>query len=292
MFQGTIPAIVTPFKEAPKGHPEVDFESLEALIEWQLGSGISGLVVCGSTGEAATLSTAEKTAIIKRTLEIVRKRVPVIAGTGTNCTHESIVMSRSAKELGVDAALAVAPYYNKPTQEGLFLHFKAIADESKLPVIVYNIPGRSVVEIAISTFRRLAEIPGIVAVKQSVDSATRLIELADAVGNNMCILAGDDPITYSVMTVGGKGVISASATVIPKQMVAITDAALRGDWSGALAAQKRAMPAINAMFTETNPIPAKAALKMMGIIKSDTVRLPLVSASESTREELRKSLSL
>jgi len=289
MFEGMYSAIVTPFQESQPGvNPEVDYESLERLIEWQLASGVSGLVVCGSTGEAMTLSDEEKIAVIKRSMEIVRGRVPVIAGTGTNCTHDTIAFTKRVKDLKVDGALVVAPYYNKPTQEGLFEHFRLAAAEGGLPVVVYNIPGRSVVEISIETFAKLKRVPGIVAVKHSVDSASRLVELADAVGDKLAILAGDDPITYAVMSVGGKGVISASGTVIPKEMAAITSAGLKGDLRGSFEAQKRAMPLIKALFMETNPIPAKAALKILGHIKSDSLRLPLVSASETTKAALKK----
>jgi 4-hydroxy-tetrahydrodipicolinate synthase len=292
MFSGTLPAIITPFLPADSGTPQVDYESLEQLIEWQLECGVSGIVVCGSTGEAATLSAEEKLAVIKRTAEIVRGRVPVIAGTGTNCTADSVELTRRCKELpGVDGVLLVAPYYNKPTQEGLYRHFKTVAEQGKLPVVVYNIPGRSVVEISPATLRRLAQVPGIVAIKHAVDSASRLLEVAEAIDGRLNLLAGDDPLTYAVFTVGGKGVISASASVIPREMLAITEAGLRGDMPTALAAQLKALPLIHALFLETNPIPAKAALKMLGRISSDAVRLPLVPAADSTRAELKRLLS-
>jgi len=285
------PAIVTPFLDEKIASPAVDFESLESLIEWLIEADVSGLVVCGSTGESATMSVEERLSVIRRSLEIVRGRVPIIAGTGTNATQESLEITRRAKALGVDAALVVAPYYNKPSQEGLYEHFRVVSEQGGLPVIVYNIPGRSVVEIATSTFRRLSKLSGIVAVKQSVDSAAKLVELAEAVGDDMVILAGDDPITFAAMSVGGKGVISASGTVIPREMLAITSAGLRGDLAECLEAQKRALPYINALFLETNPVPAKAALKIMGKIAHDNVRLPLVPASENTRGELRKLFS-
>lgn len=291
MFSGTLTAIVTPFKPLANGETEIDYASYEGLIEWQLSCGVSGLVVSGTTGESATLSKEEKISLIKRTVEIVRKRVPVIAGTGSYATADSISMTRAAKDAGVDAALVVSPYYNKPTQEGLFQHFSAVAREGGLPVVLYNIPGRCVVSIANETFVRLAKVPGIVGVKQAVDSACGLTELANILDGKMEIYAGDDPMTYLVMTLGGKGVISASASVIPEEMVAITSAAIRGDFESAKKAQWQALPKINALFVETNPIPAKAALKMFGKITHEDVRLPLVKASEKTRELLKEVFS-
>ncbi len=291
MIQGMYSAIVTPFRDEPGPNPSVDYESLERLIEWQIASKVNGLVVCGSTGEAATLSHEEKLAVLKRSMEIVGGRIPVIAGTGTNSTQDSVELTKKAKALKVDGVLLVAPYYNKPTQDGLYEHFKLVAEEGGLPAVIYNIPGRSVVEISTSTFRRLAGVKNIVAVKQAVDSASKLVELSEAVGDKLALLAGDDPLVFAVMSVGGKGVISACGSVIPKEMLAITDAGLKGDWKGCLVAQQRALPAINALFLETNPIPAKAALFMLGRIASDAVRLPLVRASEKTRQELSKLIS-
>ncbi len=290
MFTGTFPALVTPFKNAPQTCPEVDYNAWEALIEWQIKCGVEGIVIYGSTGEAATLSKEEKLEITKRTVQLVKRRIQIIAGTGSNNTRDSIELTKKVKELGVDAALAVSPYYNKPTQEGLYQHFTAIAEEGGLPVIVYNIPARSVVEISTATFARLAKHPGIVAVKQSVDSIAKLIELAEVANDQFTILAGDDPIIYGMMVVGGKGTISASASVFPEKIKAIVDAGLKGDWTACLKLQCQALPYINALFSETNPIPAKAALKLMGKIPNDTMRLPLVSASEKTKELLRSLL--
>ncbi len=284
MFQGTLSAIVTPFLSTPAEHPAIDFKALDDLVEWQIASGVDGIVACGSTGEAATLSDEEKLAVIKRVTSVVKNRVPVIAGTGTNATRATIEFTKAVKEIpGIDGALVVAPYYNKPTQEGLFQHFREVAREGGLPVVVYNIPGRSVVEILPATFSRLKDVPGIVAVKHAVDSISRLLELASALEGRVTILAGDDPIIHSVLSVGGKGVISASATVIPRAIKKITALGLKGDLTGALKAQQAALPLINTLFIETNPVPAKAALKIMGKISSDAVRLPLVPVSDGTR---------
>lgn len=286
MFQGCISAIVTPFQSEPNGFPEIDWKSLDNLVEWQIASGIDGIVACGSTGEAATLSDSEKYSVIKRVCEVVRGRVPVIAGTGTNSTKSSLEMTQGVKALKVDGALIVAPYYNKPTQEGLFQHFATLAQSGGLPVVVYNIPGRSVVEIAPSTFRRLVDIPGIVALKHAVDSITRLVEVSDSLQGKVSLLAGDDPMVHAIYSVGGKGVISACASVFPKMMKSITEAGQRGDLADCLKHQIRALPYIQGCFLETNPVPAKTVLKMQGIIASDAVRLPLVSVSEDTRKRL------
>lgn len=292
MFQGTLSAIVTPFKDSPPGtntEQAVDFDALSSLVEWQVSAGVDGIVVCGSTGEAATLRADEKLAVIRRVADIVKGRVPLIAGTGTNATQPSVEMTKAVKAIPhIDGVLAVAPYYNKPSQEGLFRHFEVIAKEGGLPLVVYNIPGRSVVEIAPATLARLSKVPGIVAVKHAVDSISRLVEIADAIDGRIAILAGDDPIIHAVMSVGGKGVISASATVIPRMIKRITQAALEGKLEASFAAQKKALPYIQALFLETNPVPAKAALRIMNQISSDAVRLPLTPVTSPTLARLEE----
>lgn len=290
MFQGTIPALITPFKNAPQDRPEIDFKTLESLIEWQLASGVSGLCVCGTTAEATTLSHDEKIAIVKHVISVNNSRVPVIVGTGSNDTAVTLEFTKEVKQLGADGALVVSPYYNKPTQEGLYQHFKLVAQKGGLPVVLYNIPGRTGVAIAIETFRRLAEIKEIVGVKQAVDSADALIKLRAAVEDKMDILSGDCSLVYSMLAVGGKGTITASANVIPKEMCAITDAVSNGDWEGALNAQMRVLGMIDALFAETNPAPAKAALKLLGKIEHETLRLPLVSVKDETRALVKREL--
>lgn len=288
-IQGTYTAIVTPFVDGgsdPLNPPAVDWESLDRLVDWQLQEKVDGLVVCGTTGESATLDDEERLAVIEHVCKRVAGRVPIVAGTGTNCTAATIDLTREAKTIGATAALIVSPYYNKPTQEGLFRHFTAVADHGGLPIVLYNIPGRTSVEISTATISRLCDHPRIVAIKQAVDSVTRLVELSAAAAGKMALLAGDDPLVATVFSVGGTGVISASASVIPRAMKAITDAGLRGDLPGALAAQQSAMRAINALFVETNPAPAKTVLKMLGRITSDALRLPLAPVSASTREML------
>ncbi len=291
MLEGTITALVTPFqKVASTEQPPLDLDALEELIHWQLECGVRGFVVGGTTGESATLEPTERIQLVKRVLEIVRRKVPVIVGTGTNCTRTSIELTKAAKELGADGALIVSPYYNKPTQEGLYQHFRAVAEQGGLPIVVYNIPGRTSVDISLDTFRRLAKLSQVVAVKEASGSADKLIDLAAHLGPRVALLAGEDSLTYFVMAARGRGVISAASNVIPKEMVAITDNWLRGDVQAALAAQCRALPVIRALFRETNPAPAKAALKILGRLPNDTLRLPLVAVQEDTRELLTKVL--
>ncbi len=290
MFQGTLTAVITPFtsKASGAGALSVDIPTYCDLLEWQLSLGIDGIVVCGTTGESVTLSAEEKKTLIAKTVEVVKGRVPVIAGTGSNSTAQTIEATKEAKGLGVDGALIVSPYYNKPTQEGLFQHFSAVAKEGGLPVVLYNIPGRTAVEVLPATFAKLARIPGIVAVKQAVDSVVKLLELVDATDGKIALLAGDDPLVHAVFSVGGKGVISASAAAIPSEILAITKAGLAGKLDEALVAQLKALPLINALFTETNPAPVKAVLKIIGRIQDDSVRLPLVQVREETRAMLTK----
>ena len=285
MFEGTFTALVTPFKP---GEQEMDFDALDSLVEWQLESGINGFVVGGTTGESATLSTEEKLAQLKRVVEVVSGRVPIIAGTGSNNTAQTIEYTKLAKDCGVDAALVVNPYYNKPSQEGLFQHCSQTAAQGGLPVVLYNIPGRTAVEILPETFSRLAKVDGIVAVKQAVDSVSKLLEIVEAVDGGMDILAGDDTLTFTAMTVGGKGVISASANAMPREMLAITDAGLKGDFESSCKAQVAALPKMRALFSETNPTPVKEALKIMAKIPHAGVRLPLVPVEEGTTQILRE----
>ena len=290
MFEGTYTALITPFLDTPAGHPDIDYETWEALIEWQLGAGVSGLVVYGTTGESPTLSVPEKLELLKRAIAVVKGRVPVIAGTGSNNTKASIELTKEAAAVGADAVLAVAPYYNKPTQEGLYLHFKALAEQGGLPVVVYNVPGRTCVKIEVDTLARLAVLPNIAAIKQAVDSAGELVDLGGRTSGELSLMAGDDPIIYSTMCAGGTGVISATASAFPEKIVAITEAALRGDWQASRTAQQEALPYISAIFTETNPIPAKAALALMSRLPHETLRLPLVPAADATRSRLKELL--
>jgi 4-hydroxy-tetrahydrodipicolinate synthase len=284
MFSGVLTAVVTPFDA--RDNEKIDWKSYESLIEWQLASGVHGLVLYGTTGESATLRTDEKIELLVRTKEIVRGKVPLVVGAGTNSTRSSLDFIELVKPHSPDAVLAVAPYYNKPSQEGLFRHFEALALQGGLPVVVYNVPSRTVVDISVETFSGLASVPGIVAVKEATDSVSRLTELASVTADKISLLAGDDPVFLYTMLMGGKGVISASASVLPEEFVNLYSACEKKDWDLAARLQMELLPLIRALFIETNPCPAKAVLRKKGIIASDAVRLPLVPVSEQSRSFL------
>lgn len=286
MFKGVIPALVTPFRS--ENVLEIDWKSYENLVEWQLSTGVDGFVLYGSTGEAATLKASEKLELLKRTKDIVKGKIPLIVGAGTNDTESSIEFINEVKSLSPDAVLAVAPYYNKPSQEGIFRHYEAIANRGGLPLILYNVPSRTVIDVSIETYVRLASVPNVVAIKQSTDSVSNLTELCSRVGDQVAVLAGDDPVVLYTMLVGGKGVISASASVMPEEFVSLYKACEKNDWNAAAKIQKEILPKIQSLFIESNPCPAKAVLMKKGIISSDAVRLPLVPVSEASREKLNK----
>ncbi len=288
MLKGVLTALVTPFKDDAYS---VDYEDWSNLIEWQISSGVDGLVVFGTTGESATLTKDEKIELTKKAIEVNKGRVPIIVGSCNNNTKESVEFSKKLASLGADAALAVCPYYNKPTQAGLVNHFSTLAKDSGLPIIVYNIPGRTNVKLSIDSFKTLSKVDGIVGVKQAVDSVSDIVELSAVLdGTKVKLFAGDDPITYSVMTYGGVGVVSASANIALKQFKDIIDFANAGEMKKALKVQQDLMPLIETLFLETNPAPVKEALKMMGKIKSSTLRLPLVQVSAETEMKLKSIL--
>ena len=286
MFSGMISALVTPFYGEERGY-EIDWKSFNNLLEWQLSSGVNGFVLYGTTGESPTLTYDEKIEITKRTIDIVKGRVPIIVGAGSNNTKSSIEFINAINKFKLDGALVVAPYYNKPTQEGLFQHFKAIASQGKLPVVLYNVPGRTSVEISIDTISRLSELQGIVSIKQATDSVQNITELCERVGDKISVLAGDDPLTAYSMMLGGKGVISASGSVIPEEMVNIVSAAQSKNYEKACELQKKYLEKIKAIFIETNPVPAKAILKLKGIIENDSPRLPLVRISDQSFSKIK-----
>ena len=287
-LKGVITPLITPFRGSGI-EPAVDYDSLDRLIEWQLASGVHGFCPCGTTGESATLSHEEKLEVIRFTVERVRGRVPVIAGTGSNCTKTTVEFSKEAARLGVDAALVVSPYYNKPTQEGLYQHYKAVAETAGLPIILYNIPGRTAVDLSVETFRRLVKLPQIIGIKESSGSADKLLDFAVSVDvAKFSIVAGDDGWTYFTLCSGGKGVISATANAFPEEMAAITDSYHAGQVDKSRDAQLKAAPIIRLMFSETNPGPVKAALLTKGKITSDGLRLPLVPVREDTRSAVGK----
>jgi len=281
MFGGAIVAIVTPFKNG-----KVDEESLRRLIDEQIAAGTDGIAPCGTTGESTTLSHEEHDRVIEITIEAVRKRVPVIAGTGSNSTAEALRLTRHAWEAGADAALMVCPYYNRPTQEGLYLHYKKIAEEVPIPIIIYNIAGRTGVNMLPETLARLAKIPNIVGVKEASGNLKQMSDVIRLCGDDFAVLSGDDIFTLALMAIGGKGVISVISNVAPADMAAMVDAFAAGDLQKARALHYRMSPLIDALFIETNPIPVKAALALMGKIDYE-LRLPLCKMSPKNEETLR-----
>jgi len=284
MFEGAIVAIVTPFKNG-----QVDEEALRNLIEEQIAAGTDGIVPCGTTGESTTLSHEEHDRVIEITIDAAKKRVPVIAGTGSNSTAEALRLTRHAWEAGADGALLVCPYYNRPTQEGLYRHYRTIAGEVPIPLIIYNIPGRTGVNLLPETLARLAKIKNIVGVKEATGSLKQMSDSIRLCGPDFDVLAGDDIFTLGLMAIGGKGVISVISNVVPQDMAAMVDAFAAGDLEKARSLHYRMSPLIDALFIETNPIPVKAALAMMGKIQYD-LRLPLCRMAEKNEEALRKAL--
>ena len=284
MFKGSIVAIVTPFKNG-----KVDEKALGNLIEWHIKQGTNAIVPCGTTGESATLDYEEHHRVIRFTVEAVNKRVPVIAGTGANATDETIMITKEAKKSGADAALVVAPYYNKPTQEGLYRHYKAVAEAVKIPLILYNVPGRTAVNILPSTVARLAEISNIVAIKEATGDMKQASEIIRLCGNRITVLSGDDFTTLPLMALGGKGTISVTANVAPRlvsQMCALWE---KGRFNEARKLHFKLEPLNAAMFIETNPIPVKTALALMGKIREE-FRLPLCEMAPANREKLKAVL--
>jgi 4-hydroxy-tetrahydrodipicolinate synthase len=285
MFKGSIVAIVTPFRDG-----KVDEEAFRELIETQIEGGTSAIVPCGTTGESATLSVEEHNRVIDIAIEAVRKRVPVIAGTGGNSTQEAIELTGHAKKAGADATLQVTPYYNKPTQEGLYRHFKAIAEAVPLPQVVYNVPGRTSVNLLPETVARLADIPEIVAIKEASGNLGQMTEVVRLAGDKITLLSGDDNVLLPVLSIGGKGVISVVANIVPSDTVAIIDDWAKGNIAGAKDRFYRLFPICQAMFYETNPVPVKTSLALMGRIR-DELRLPLAPMSPGNLEKLKKALA-
>lgn len=280
MFAGTMVALVTPFRDG-----QVDWAGLEKLVDFHLQQGTDALVPCGTTGESPTLSHEEQDRVIEAVVKRAGRRVPVVAGTGSNSTAEALRLTRHAHQVGADGALLVAPYYNKPTQEGLYRHFATIAEAVDMPLVLYNIPGRCGVEISVATLARLrAEYKNIVAVKHatgSMDTASELATLSDLV-----ILSGDDSMTLPLMSIGAKGVISVIANLIPKDAKALTDAALKGDFAAATQQHRKLFPLARAMLSlETNPIPIKTAMAIKGMI-AEEFRLPLCPMTPQNRQKL------
>src|ERR1051326_1934439 len=283
-FKGSFTALVTPFKNG-----SVDEEAYRGLIDWQLAEGTNGLVPVGTTGESPTLSHKEHHQVVGWCIEQARGRAPVIAGAGSNSTAEAIEMSREAEKAGADAVLVVTPYYNKPTQEGLYQHFKAINDVIGIPIIIYNIPSRSVIDMSVETMKRLFELKNIAGVKDATASMVRVSQQRQAMGPGFNQLSGEDATALGFMAHGGHGCISVTANVAPRLCAEFQGACLKGDFAAALKLQDKLMPLHNALFIETNPAPAKYALSVLGKC-ADTVRLPMVSLAEKTRAAVREAM--
>lgn len=283
-FRGSFTALVTPFRDGA-----VDEQAFVDLVDWQVQEGTHGLVPVGTTGESPTLSHEEHKRIVSLCVETARARVPVIAGAGSNSTAEAIEFARHAEHAGADAVLVVTPYYNKPIQEGLYQHFKAVAQATGLPLFIYNIPGRSVIDMSVDTMRRLAELPTVVGVKDATANMARASLQRQHCGQDFIQLSGEDATALGFNAHGGVGCISVTSNVAPRLCAEFQTACLSGDYAGALTIQDRLMPLHTAIFLETNPSPAKYALSLLGRM-TDEVRLPMVPVGEPTRAAVRQAM--
>ena len=284
MFQGSIVALVTPFKDG-----KIDREGLKNLIEFQIENNTHAIVPCGCTGEAATLSHEEHKKVSELTVEFVNKRVPVITGSGSNSTHEAVELTRYAKDIGADGALVITPYYNKPTQDGLYRHYKEIATKVDIPIILYNVPGRTGVNMLPETVLRLSEIDNIVGIKEASGSLSQMSDIIGLCGENLVVLSGDDSVTLPLLSIGGKGVISVTANIVPSYVAQMVNEFNKGNLDEAQRLHYKLRSLNEAMFFETNPIPVKTSLSLMGKISGE-LRLPLSPMSEANLERLRKVL--
>jgi 4-hydroxy-tetrahydrodipicolinate synthase len=284
MFPGCLTALVTPFRDGA-----IDLKALAELVEAQIAAGIQGLVPCGSTGESATMSHEEHLTVVREVIRVARKRVPVIAGTGSNSTSEAIRLTRGAAELGADAALLISPYYNRPTQDGIVQHYAAIAAATTLPLIAYNIPGRTASNITAETMTRLARIPRMVGVKEAAGSMPQALDILHLCGPDFAVWSGDDVVTLPLMASGAAGVISVTSNVAPAAMVELTIALRAGDLVRARRVHARLMPLFRDLFLEVNPIPVKTALAIMGRC-TEELRLPLTPMTPANRAVLERTL--
>ena len=284
MFHGSYAALITPFDGGA-----IDERAFGDFIEWQISEGTHGLVPCGTTGESPTLSHPEHRRVTEICVEVTNGRVPVVAGTGSNSTEEAISLTRHAKASGADAVLVVTPYYNKPTQEGLYQHYKAINDAVDLPILIYNIPGRSVVDMTVETMARCARLSNVAGVKDASNSATRPLETRIACGEGFVQLSGEDAAVLALLVEGGHGCISVTANIAPRLCSEMHSHWMDGDPKATLAAQQRLMPLHDALFAETSPAPVKYAASVLGKC-SPEVRLPLVEPTQATREKVRNAM--
>ena len=282
MFDGCLTALITPFRNGA-----IDEKAFQALVDWQVKEGIDGVVVCGTTGESPTLSHKEHMRLTELCVEAARRRVPVVAGTGSNSTQETIEFARHAERAGANVQLVVTPYYNKPTQEGLYLHFKAVHDSCGLPIIIYNIPSRSVVDMTIETMVELAKLPRIIGVKDATSDLTRPVRTRLAIGAPFSLLGGDDATALAFLAQGGHGVISVTSNVAPRICVEMQDVWRRGDISKAQQLNEMLTPLHQALFMETNPAPVKYAASLLGLSTPD-VRLPLCEIKDVTKTKVRE----
>lgn len=281
MFEGTLTALITPFENG-----RVDEAALRRMVEIQIEAGIDGLVPCGSTGESATLSHAEHNRVVELTIEAAAGRVPVVAGTGSNSTQEAIELTRHAKSAGAAGALLLSPYYNKPTQEGIFQHYAAVARETELPLVIYNIPGRTASNISPETIGRLARLDHIVGIKEASGDLDQIAHVVAACPSDFAVLSGDDSLTVPLMAVGGKGVISTSSNVAPSQMAELVRTMAAGDVACARNLHHALLPLFDVLFCETNPIPVKAACAALGWC-GDEIRLPMTKITAPNLERLK-----
>lgn len=284
MFTGVFTALVTPYKDG-----QIDQQALANLIDFQIDHGVSGIVPCGTTGESATLSHAEHRQVIEICVKHVAGRVQVIAGSGSNSTAETIELSRYAQEVGASGALLITPYYNKPTQEGLYQHYRNVAEAVEIPLVLYNVPGRTAVDLKAATVRRLARIPTIVSIKEATADMERAANIWQASDQRFTLLSGDDATFLPFLAVGGQGVISVASNIAPKQMVAVWNYWQRGDVAAARLEYSRLLKLNQLLFCETNPIPIKAAVAMLGLCGPE-IRLPLTPLEEQHKEPLRQCM--
>ncbi len=284
MFRGSIVALVTPFKKG-----KVDYKSLQKLVDFHVKAGTHAILPCGTTGESATLSMEEHADVIEAVVSAAAGRIPVIAGTGANNTKEAVELTKHAKKAGADGSLQVCPYYNKPTQEGLYRHFKTIAEEVDIPIILYNIPSRTGVNMSVETIQRLAELKNIVAIKEASGNLHQMAEIKRVCGDKLTLLSGDDALTLPVLSVGGEGVISVVANIVPDKVVELINAWNNREIERARDVYFDLLPLVKAMFIETNPIPVKTAMGLMGMI-SPELRLPLCEMSKENLERLKRVL--
>ena len=285
MFKGVFVAIVTPFKNG-----KIDEEALRGLIDFQIAGGVDGIVPCGTTGESATLNHEEHDQVIRIAVDACKGKASVLAGTGSNSTQEAIELSQNAKNAGADGLLQITPYYNKPNQEGLYHHFSSIADAVDLPIVLYNVPSRTSVNMVPETVVRLAKIKNIVGTKEASGSLQAISKIIDNCGKDFTVLSGDDPLLWPILAIGGKGVISVTANILPAKVAALCKAAAIGDIAGARSLHYELMDINDSLFIDTNPIPVKAALYLMGKIENE-LRGPLIELSKDTLERLKKAMA-